>query len=47
MFKELYYRLYELLKKVKTNDNPGFMCGILGYKFNLISANAFNSTNLL
>ena len=24
MFKELYYRLYELLKKVKTNDNPGF-----------------------
>ena len=24
MFKELYYRLYELLNKVKTNDNPGF-----------------------
>jgi hypothetical protein len=24
LFKELYYWLYELLKKVKTNDNPGF-----------------------
>jgi hypothetical protein len=24
MFRELYYWLYELLKKIKTNDNPGF-----------------------
>jgi len=24
MFKELYYWLHELLKKIKTNDNPGF-----------------------
>jgi hypothetical protein len=24
MFKELYYWLYELLKKIKSNDNPGF-----------------------
>lgn len=24
MFRELYYWLYELLKKIKTNDNPEF-----------------------
>ena len=24
MFRELYYWLHELLKKIKTNDNPGF-----------------------
>lgn len=32
LFKELYYWLYELLKKVKTNDNPDFSA-YLGISF--------------
>jgi hypothetical protein len=40
MFNELYYSLYEVLKKVKTNDNPGFNAylGISSFQcFNIIT----------
>ncbi|OJU51545.1 MAG: hypothetical protein BGN96_07915 [Bacteroidales bacterium 45-6] len=40
MFRELYYWLYELLKKVKTNDNPGFnaFLGISSFQcFNILT----------
>lgn len=35
MFKEFYYWLYELLKKIKTNDNPEFNAylGISSFQF--------------